>query len=182
MQPRPFAGCALRSLPLLACFVLCSNEARAVRSGLLRLAGVEASRPCEALYDLVAIARSSPGGGWALDGALAPVLGPQSARFEAASVAELADLWWREGSDLRGTALAALVWQLARGPRPAVRPLERQIVRNLEPERLFCEADFDLLPGLFDLKWSQNLDRAMRVDSAQLRRSSARAQGAEREP
>jgi len=128
---RPFSASSPEAVHLLVAFVLEAEEARDARRAWL---GPDAAAP--------------PGGGemppdglplasaCALDGLLAGLLGPHARAFEGRSVAALAELWWREKHLLRGAALAALLWRLARDDRAAVRPLERQVARGMDSRRL----------------------------------------------
>jgi hypothetical protein len=129
----PFARCELGSLRLLAGFVLVSDEAEPVRSALIRLAEWPQGRLCHALPSIVAATREHARVARVLDGVLEALLGDAAEQIEGLSIAALAELWQRERSRLSGESLAALVWRLARDGRTAAQPLERRVVRCVQP-------------------------------------------------
>ncbi len=146
----PFARGSLASLRLLAGFVLVSDEARAGRRALLRLAGADGAPACTALPTLLVATRRQPRVAWTLDGILAGFVGDRVDRLEHRSVAALAESWRTEAASLAGLDLLALLWWLARDPRVAVRPLERKIAADIDPSRLLSRAQRAELYGESD--------------------------------
>lgn len=160
--PVPFARCSLRSIRLLVGFTLVADEAADARRILLCTLGLGSADPCAALFRLTAAARVSPAVAWSLDAALAVTLDGRGEGLRSASVAALADSWRERGGAIRGAQLAALVWRLARDPRPCVRPLEREIVRGLEPEDLVSDAPFQCARPLGEPRERRQGARAVR--------------------
>lgn len=136
----PFAHCALRSVRLLVGFTLLADEAADSRDFLLRASGLGHATACDALFRMTAAVRGVPAFGGTFDASLARVLGGRAAAFERRCVASLAEHWSQRAGSLRGPDLAAFVWWLARDPEVGVRPLEREVVRSLEPVHLLSHA------------------------------------------
>jgi len=74
------------------------------------------------------------------DGLLAVVLAERSVAFDALCTSDLADFWWARRGTLEGVDLAALIWRVARDESVAVRALERKLLREIDPSRLFSRA------------------------------------------
>ena len=137
----PFASTSLAALRLLAGFVLISEETAGGRATLLAHAGAEGARPCRALAAVLGALHRHACMHGVLDGILAATLGREGRRYAGLSPAEL-EACWRLGRDsFEGRALAALLWQVARRPEPALRALESEIASACSSRRLLSPED-----------------------------------------
>jgi len=141
----PLAHASLPSLRLLAGFLVC--QSRLTTRGSPRDAAdvvLAAVLPpgvpvCRALPALVGRARRSPAVRRAIDRWLDRELGPAAASYAALSPFELAGLWARERDRLRGRALAAFLWTLARRDDLPGRRLAARVAAGLESRDLWSE-------------------------------------------
>ncbi|MEM7409620.1 MAG: hypothetical protein AAF430_05195 [Myxococcota bacterium] len=126
----PFARCSLDAMRLLAGFLWVAEEAHCAWPALLLPSGLR----CPA--SLAIAARADLAVGSTVDGILAALVGSRARGLETRGVAALAGVWSRHGRDLQGLDLVALLWRIARDPAVAMRPLERRIAREVDPEDL----------------------------------------------